>query len=626
MSVGSRPARGPVAATAGLAVALAVGCEERDEIAPFPLPTAPPAVPPTAPVAPPDVAIAHGDGVLTPRDPPPFPGERFTWLRDALAGWRHVSSPSGEYRLPEVVCGGVALLDCDGDGDLDVFLVNGGTWPDQTPGAPFPGHALFRNDGGMRFTDIAAAAGVRGFDGDYCMGVAAADLEGDGDQDLFVTGVTRNRLYVNDGHGRFAERAEAAGVAGGGKWSSSACFLDADRDGSLDLYVANYVEFSIENNRSHPCGVDVTGVRDYCAPKEYLGVQHWFFHGRGDGTFEEQALARGLGAGGPLTDHSKGLGVVASDVDDDGDPDLYVANDGTPNFLFVNDGTGHFEEQGIVRGAAYGEDGRSLAGMGCDAGDYDGDGDFDLLCVNLSSEMNSLYQNDGRGWFSDEHRRSGLAAVDRGEVGFGIDFFDHDHDGDLDLLIANGHVLVNVHRSRGSGWYMQADQLLENDGSGRFTLVPPETAGAYFTVRNAARGLATGDLDGDGDPDAVIVARDEGAVLLRNNHVAPGTRADAFLFALEGAGRNRDAIGARLTLTVAGRARIEEVRGGSSYGSRNDLRVHFGAAGAEQATLLRVRWPDGTTQEHGPLIAGFEWRWKQGEAAPQRGRELTTPK
>ncbi|MBL8843751.1 MAG: VCBS repeat-containing protein [Planctomycetes bacterium] len=572
--------------------------------------------------APLDVAIAGADGVLTPRDVAPFPGERFTWMREALPGWCHQTSPSGEYRLPEIVAGGVVLLDVDGDLDQDVFLVNAGVWRDVAPEAPFPGHALFRNDGDLRFTDIASEAGVRGVDGSYCTGGAAADIDGDGDQDLLVTGWGRNFLYVNDGKGRFTERAEAAGVAGGGKWSSSACFFDADRDGALDLYVANYVEFSIEVNRAHPCGVEVTGVRDYCAPKEYLGVQHWFFQGKGDGTFVERSREVGMGITAPLSDHSKGLGVVACDVDDDGDPDLYAANDGTPNFLFVNDGKGHFEECGALRGCAYGEDGRSLAGMGVDAGDYDGDGDFDLLCVNLSSEMNSLYQNDGRGWFSDEHRAAGFMAVDRGEVGFGIDFLDHDHDGDLDLLIANGHVLFNVHKSRGGAWYMQADQLLENDGSGRFALVKPEQAGAYFTVRNAARGLATGDLDGDGDLDAVIVARDEPAVLLRNNHVAAGQRADAFLFALSTRGKNRDAIGAKLTLTVAGKARSEEVRAGSSYASRNDLRVHFGAAGAPRAELLVVRWPDGTTQQHGPLDAGFEWAWTQGDPAPVARREL----
>jgi hypothetical protein len=611
-----------------LAAALAAGCSE-DPQAPHDPPAASPGRPTDDPDrsiaadgdSPPDVSIAGADGVLTPRNPPPFPGERFTWMHESLRGWRHTSSPSGRYRLPEIVCGGVALVDVDGDGDLDVFLVNGGTWPDLAPDAPFPGHALFRNDGDLRFTDITREAGVRGFDGDYCMGAAAADIDGDGDQDLFVTGVWRNRLYVNDGTGRFSERSAEAGVAGG-KWAASACFLDADRDGALDLYVANYVEFSPSNSDSHPCGVEVTGVRDYCAPKEYLGVQHSFFRGRGDGTFEECAVACGLGAGGPLADHSKGLGVVACDIDDDGDSDLYVANDGTPNFLHVNDGTGRFEEQGIVRGAAYGEDGRSLAGMGADAGDFDGDGDFDLICVNLSGEMNSLYLNDGRGWFSDEHRRAGLALTDHGNVGFGVDFFDHDHDGDLDLLIANGHVLVNVHRSRGDSWYMQADQLLENDGSGRYSEVAPERAGAYFTVRNAARGLATGDLDHDGDLDAVIVVRDEGAVLLRNNHVAAGARSDSILVALEGRGGNRDAIGAKLTLTCGGKDRIEEVRAGSSYCSRGDLRVHFGTAGAAEVTRLRVRWPDGTVAEHGPLESGREWRWKQGDAAPKPGAPL----
>ncbi len=578
----------------------------------------------TAPVRVPvqDVSIAGGDGMLTPRDVAPIPGERFTWMREALAGWCHQSSRSGEYRLPEVVSGGVVLLDYDGDLDLDLFLVNAGTWHDLQPDAPFPGHALFRNDGDLHFTDVAAEAGVRGVAGSYCTGAAAADLEGDGDQDLLVTSWGRNFLYVNDGHGHFDERAESAGVAGGGKWSSSACFFDADRDGTLDLYVANYVEFSIEVNRANPCGVDVTGVRDYCAPKEYLGVQHWFFHGKGDGTFVEQAREVGLTATQPLSDHSKGLGVVASDVDDDGDLDLYVANDGTPNFLFVNDGKGQFTECGAQRGCAYGADGRSLAGMGVDAGDYDGDGDFDLLCVNLSSEMNSLYQNDGRGWFSDEHRAAGFALIDRGEVGFGIDFFDYDDDGDLDVLIANGHVLFNVHKSRGGAWYMQADQLLDNDGKGRFALVAPEQAGAYFTVRNAARGLATGDLDGDGDLDAVIVARDEPAVLLRNNHVPPGSRADSFLFALSASGRNRDAVGAKLTLTIDGKARVEEVRAGSSYGSRCDLRVHFGAAGASQAEKLAVRWPDGTVQEFGPLAAGGEYTWKQGDPAPRQRRVL----
>src|SRR5688572_21837330 len=441
--------------------------------------------------------IAHADGVLTPRDVASFPGEKFTWRRDTFADWVHASSPSGQYRLPEIVCGGVALFDHDGDGDLDVFLANGGAWLDVTPGQPFPGHALFRNDGGMKFTNVAKEAGVFGEPGAYCMGANAADADGDGDQDLFVTGYGRNWLYLNDGKGRYVERATQAGVDGGGKWSSSAAFFDADRDGRLDLYVSNYVEFSIEVNKTHKCGVDLTGVQDYCAPREYTGVQHFFFRNEGSGPdgsrYRECARERGLKSGGPLSDNSKGLGVVVSDVDDDGDPDLYAANDGCPNFLFLNDGAGRFEECGAIRGAAYGEDGKALAGMGTDAGDFDGDGDFDLICVNLAFEMNSLYVNDGKGWYSDENRAAGLASADTGEVGFGVDFFDWNNDGNLDLMVANGHVLVNVHRSRGTAWYMQADQLFENDGKGRLVLVPPQTGGAWFTVRHAGRGLATGD-------------------------------------------------------------------------------------------------------------------------------------
>jgi hypothetical protein len=605
-------------------------------------------------VAPPprgESTIARGDGVVPPRDVEPIPGERFTWRKQAFAGWRHETSWSGEYRLPESTCGGCVLFDFDGDGDCDVFLVSAGAWSDLAPGAPFPGHALFRNDGRMRFTNVAKEAGVFGEPGAYCIGAAAADADGDGDQDLFVTGFERNWLYVNDGRGSFLERAREAGVEGGGKWASSAAFFDADLDGRLDLYVVNYVEFSIEANRKHKCGKTRTGVIDYCSPKEYTGVQDWFFHseageagGRGtdgggaDGNgagrggtdgggsgglrFRECAVERGLVAARPLAEHAKGLGVVVSDVDGDGDPDVYVANDGCANFLFLNDGQGHFTECGAIRGCAYGESGAALAGMGTDAGDVDGDGDFDLICANLDSELNSLYVNDGRGWFGDEIHASGLAAADRGEVGFGLDLFDADDDGDLDLLVANGHVAVNIHLSRASWWYLQPDQLFENTGAGRFRLVPPEKAGAYFTVRNAGRGLATGDLDGDGDLDAVILARDEPAILLENNHVPHGKRGDAFLFSLRGSTGNRDAIGAKLALTIGARTRVEEVRAGNSFCSRSDLRVHFGSGGAALADKLDVRWPDGTPQTFGPLQPGFEYRLVQGVPAAETVREL----
>jgi hypothetical protein len=611
--------------------------------------TRPPEPAQTAPAAAPSKPRARSepqrdDGPPWPADPPPFQGERFTWMKEAFPGWFHLSSETPEYRLPEITCGGVVLFDADGDGDVDVFLVNGGTWEDLTPGAKYPGHALFLNDGGFRFREVAKESGLFGFDGSYCMGAAAADYDGDGDQDLYVTALAGNFLYRNDGvkdvRGatsgvpRFTECAAEAGVKGNGKWSSSACFLDADRDGRLDLYVCNYVEFSIELNRRLKCGTPITGVGDYCAPKNFTGVQDCFFHNEGGGRFKECALAVGLKATEPLSDNAKGLGVVASDVDMDGDPDLYVANDGCPNFLFLNDGRGSFTETGVLRGCAYSENGQSQAGMGVDAADVDGDGDFDLWVTNLDVEANGLYLNDGKGWFTDDVRASGLAAADQGQVGFGTDFFDHDDDGDLDLAVANGHVLVNVHRTRGTLFYKQADQLFENDGKGRFRLLPPKEAGAFFQVRNAARGLATGDLDGDGDLDLVIVRRDDGAIALRNNHVeqraAQGhtdgeRRSDSILLRLRGRDGNRDAIGALVKVGAGGRTRIEEVRAGNSYASRSDLRLHFGTGSAGSVDSIEVRWPDGASTRHGPVAPGFEYTLDAGGGTTQ-GRELAPSK
>jgi len=567
------------------------------------------------------------DGPPWPVEPPPFDGEKFTWMRDALGAWRHDSSASPRYRMQEIITGGVALLDVDGDGDQDLFCNTGGAWPDAPPPATASQHALFRNDGGWRFTEIAAAAGVTLPAGGYAIGATAADFDGDGDDDLYVTGDRRSWLYRNDGVAegaggkvpRFVECAADLGVDAPGLLASSAAFLDGDRDGRLDLYVVGYVAFTDERNDRLRCGESTVGMLDYCSPKDFPGTQDRYFRQGEDGRFREMAREAGLIVPEPLAGNGKGLGVVACDVDDDGDVDLYVANDGCPNLLFVNDGAGRFAEKGMVRGCALSSDGRSQAGMGTDAGDFDGDGDVDLVVTNLDLETNALYRNDGAGFFEDDVRAAGLAAQDDGSVGFGALFLDVDHDGDLDLAIANGHVLRHVHRTRGTLTCWQHDQLFENDGRGRYRLLAPPEAGAFFLTRNVARGLAAGDLDGDGDLDLVLVRRDDGPVLLRNTHAERSGAADALLLTLVGAAGNRDAIGAVARLTVGGATQLRLVKGGGSYASASDRRLHFALPAAARDAKLHVRWPDGSEADLGPVEAGFAWRATQGRALEKLG-------
>lgn len=597
-----------------VALLLATGCGEEAAHAPADPPAAPPAS---------EWSSVTDDGPPWPLAPPPFQGERFTWQRDALAGWKHQSSPSPRYRMQEIITGGVALFDADGDLDLDVFLNSGGAWPDQPAPATPPRHALFRNDGDWRFVEIAAAAGIDGPGTGYAIGCATGDVDGDGDQDLYVTGDRRSWLWRNDGARdgvpRFVECAAELGVAAEGLLASSAAFFDADRDGRLDLYVAGYVEYSDERNDRLQCGVATSGQRDYCSPKHFPGQQDRFFRQQEDGRFLECARAVGLIVPEPLADNGKGLGVVAGDVDDDGDCDLYVANDGCPNLLFLNDGSGRFSEKGMARGCALSADGRSQAGMGTDLADFDGDQDQDLWVTNLDLELNGLYRNDGAAYFEDDVRAAGLAAADEGTVGWGTLFLDFDQDGDQDLAVANGHVLRHVFATRGTLTYHQRNQLFENLGGGRFRALPPEESGAAFLVRNSARGLASGDLDGDGDLDLVFARRDDAPIALRNN----GTGGSAVLIALRGRHSNRDAIGAQAWWTVGERTAVAVVKGGGSYASASDRRLHFALPAGVAAGTLRLRWPDGALQEGLTLAGGCHWTIVEGEA-PQRGAEFVS--
>ncbi|HEV8375066.1 MAG TPA: CRTAC1 family protein [Candidatus Polarisedimenticolia bacterium] len=494
--------------------------------------------------------------------------------------FRHVAGRTPEKNMIETMGSGVCFLDYDGDGDADLFFVQSGPVPGAS--GTRTGHVLYRNDGKGRFTDVSAAAGVAGTG--YGMGCAAADFDNDGDQDLYVTQFGPNLLYRNNGNGTFSEGGGKAGVAYP-LWSTSAAFADYDADGRLDLFVANYVDFAMNNNKW--CGDSIRKIRAYCHPDAYEGVPDVLYHNNGDGTFTDVTKKAGL-----TERWGKGLGAVFSDLDDDGDLDLYVAKDSVPNALYRNNGNGTFTDVTLDSGTGYSEDGKPEAGMGTDAGDYDGDGRFDLFVVHLSGEVNELYRNLGGLRFEVATYPAGIAEVGVLWVGFGTNFFDYDNDGDLDLYVANGHIVDNIPLFNDALSYAQRDFLLENTGTGRFKDVGRKH-GAYFSKAFVGRGMALADIDADGDLDVVVSNNDQAAVLLRND----GGNAKHYLrLRLRGTRSNRDGIGAKVIVTAAGRKQVEELRSGTSYLSQNELVLHFGLGAAGRADQVEIRWPSGTRQ------------------------------
>jgi len=489
----------------------------------------------------------------------------------------HIGGHTSEKYMIETLGSGLCFLDYDGDGLEDLYFVQSGT----PPGRPGPkaGDALYRNLGGGRFADVTAAAGIAEFA--YGMGCAAGDIEGDGDIDLYVTNFGPNVLFRNNGDGTFTEIAQAAGVANP-LWSSSAAFADYDRDGDLDLYVANYVDFTMDNNKL--CGDLPRRIRTYCHPDAYEGVPDALYRNQGDGTFKDVAAEAGL-----TQRYGKGLGVVWSDLDLDGDLDLYIANDSVPNALYRNEGNGRLLDVTLSSNTCCSEDGRPEAGMGLDAGDVDGDGRFDLIVTNLSGEPNELYLNRGGTVFEIATFPSGFGAVSLPFVGFGANIFDFDNDGDQDILIVNGHIIDNIALLNDASTYEQRSFLFENLGGGRLREVGRER-GAYFSSVFVGRGLALADFDLDGDLDAAINNHDQRARLLRND----GASARHWLrLRLRGRGANHEAIGARAEVTAGGRRQIDEVRSGTSYGSENERTLHFGLGDAGSAERLDLYWPSG---------------------------------
>ncbi len=496
---------------------------------------------------------------------------------------RNVSGGAGKEHILETTGAGACFLDYDLDGDVDLYVVNGATvetlWGDDSAH-----DTLYRNDGGGRFTDVTSDAGVR--DGGWGGGCAAGDYDNDGDPDLYVTNFGLNVLLRNDGDGGFSDVTAAANVAGS-SWSLGAAFLDVEPDGDLDLYVANYLRFTTGAGEPARGACTWKGIPVMCGPRGYAAEEDVLYLNDGKGAFRDASIEAGV-AGRPLY----GMGVVAGDVDADGDTDLFVANDSQDNHLFLNDGAGRFADGALWAGVALSGDGRQQASMGADLGDYDNDGDEDLFVTNFSDDYHTLYRNEGGGIFLDVTDAAGLDGPTRASLGWGGGFFDYDNDGDLDLFVASGHVYPQVDGRDPATSYRQQSLLFRNDGDGSFTDVTNES-GPGLAVKRSARGAAFGDYDDDGDVDIALVNENALPALLRNDG---GNALSWISLRLIGSRGNRDGIGARVRLQADGRLQFREVRLSSGYASSHDPRIHFGLGGASKVDRIEIRWPSGRTQ------------------------------
>lgn len=543
-------------------------------------------------------------------------GDQFVDVTAAAGiSFRHVSGGGGEnpqkYFI-ETMGPGCAFWDYDGDGNLDIYAVNGYSLAGKNE--PQAKDALYRNTGGGRFADLAEKAGVEAEFVGYGMGCCAGDYDSDGYQDLYVTNYGRNTLYHNNGDGTFSDRSQEAGVTAG-QWSTGCAFADYDRDGDLDLYVARYVTFSLEHPGENLVPYMAMAedkakqslakkVKTYPHPSNYEGASDFLYRNEGGGRFAD--VTRQAGVSDP---DGKGLGVVWGDYDNDGDVDLCVANDQTPNYLYRNDG-GHFTDVALIAGVAYSEDGRTQAGMGVDMGDYNNDGLLDIWVTNFQGEPNALFRNDGNGFFSNTSFSSGTGRVSLPYVGWGGGFLDFDHDGFLDLFTANGHVLDNVELFDPLSTYAQASLLFRNNGrkpGGAFTFADvTSSAGKALSDKRVGRGVALGDCDNDGDVDLLISASNSPLALLRNEGSDPNHWLAVRLAGAAGAGgesgalaggvtqlSNREAIGARVRIVCGGNAQIREVKSGASYLSQSDLRLNFGLGAHTSVDRLEVRWHSG---------------------------------
>jgi hypothetical protein len=504
--------------------------------------------------------------------------------KEAGITWRHFNGVSPDRHLIETMGGGVGFIDFDNDGWLDIFLLNGGETPHGKSEKPLQ-NALYRNLGNGKFVDVAAEAGLSKLK-TYGMGVAIADFDNDGHQDVFLTGFPSCVLYHNNGDGTFTDVTEDAGLGNAGRWAASAAWFDYDRDGFLDLVICNYAELSFEGTGPR---CEYLNVRTYCEQRAYKGLPLTLYHNNRNGTFTDVSHAswfdRLVG---------RALGVVAIDIDADGWPDLLVARDASPNLLLLNKHDGTFADAGVNAEIAYDSNGNAKAGMGVDASDINGDGRPDFVVANFSFEYPSLFLSRPGLLFEERARAAQIAGPARFDVGWGVHFVDFDNDGLLDLMLVTGHVNEVVESLQPQVKYKELPILLHNRGNGQFEDVSVR-GGPAFSKGYLARGLAIGDWDNNGAIDAIFTSIADQPVLLRNN---VGQKSSWVGVKLIGRKSNRDAIGAKLTMGVADRKLVRWVTGGSSYLSSHDKRVLFGLGGLAANTTVNVeiQWPSGTQQ------------------------------
>jgi hypothetical protein len=517
----------------------------------------------------------------------------------------------------EVNGSGVCWFDYNNDGNVDLYMVNGSTLQalQGKTARPVQNH-LYRNNGNGTFTDVTSKAGVQGTG--WGFGCVAADYDNDGKTDLFVTNFGANNLYHNNGDGTFSDVASKAGVGGGDIWHSGAAFGDYDRDGRLDLYVAGYLDFNVKNPELKTC--EYRGVQVHaCGPLGYRGAPDTLYHNNGDGTFTDVTVKANV------VDKNNyfGFTVIFDDLDDDGWPDIFVANDSNPNYFYSNRGDGTFEELGVAAGVAYNSDGKEMSSMGVAAGDYDNDGRPDLFVTTFANDNYVLFHNEGKGLFADLSYQSGIAELTIPNLGWATFFADFDNDGLKDVFDANGHVYPEID-GKGNQSYRQPLQLFRNIGKGKFVDVSREWGLRDLPVKSA-RGGAYCDFDNDGDLDVIVSNIDDRPQLLLNNN---GNQSNWIEMKLAGTMSNRDAVGAKVKVSAGDLTQYDHVRAGGSFISGNDLRLHFGLGNRTAVDAIEIQWPSGKTERLSGVKANqcLTIRESQGVAAPATQSEKTTSK